>query len=68
MFSACFTGFLRVRTARKILGIFEVFLGVFEKTKEKKGRLKGSLGKAVFIRDRKTGLLEVGSFPEMSIF
>ena len=39
MFPACFIGFLRVRTARrKILGVFEVFLGVFEKTKEKKDR------------------------------
>ena len=32
---------LRVRTARKILDVFEVFLGVFEKNKEKRGqRLK----------------------------
>ena len=38
-FSACFTGFLRLRTVRKILDIFEVFLGVFEKTKEKKDRV-----------------------------
>ena len=38
MFSAYLTGFLRVRKVRKILGVFEVFLGVFEKTKEKKDR------------------------------
>ena len=38
MFSAYFTGFLRVRKVRKILGVFEVFLGIFEKTKEKKDR------------------------------
>ena len=38
MFSAYFTGFLRVREGKKILGIFEVFLGVFEKTLEKKDR------------------------------
>ena len=38
VFSACFTGFLRVHTVRKILGIFEIFLGVFEKTKERKDR------------------------------
>ena len=38
VFSASFTGFLRVRTARRILGVFEVFLGVFGKTKEKKDR------------------------------
>ena len=34
-----FTGFSRVRMVRKILGVFEVFLGVFEKTKEKKDRV-----------------------------
>ena len=38
MSSACSRGFLRVCTARKILGVFEVLRGVFEKTKEKKGR------------------------------
>ena len=41
MFSAYFSGFLRVRKgvkAIKILGVFEVFLGIFEKTKEKKDR------------------------------
>ena len=32
----CFSGFLRVREVRIILGVFEVFLGIFEKTKEKK--------------------------------
>ena len=36
MFSAYFPGFLRVRKARKILGVFEVCLGIFKKTKEKK--------------------------------
>ena len=41
MFSAYFTGFLGVRKVRKILGVFEVFLGVFEKTKEKKDREGG---------------------------
>ena len=39
MFSAYFPGFLRVRKARKILGVFEVFLGIFKKTKEKKDRV-----------------------------
>ena len=38
MFSAFFPGFLRVRKVREILGVFEVFLGIFEKTKEKKDR------------------------------
>ena len=38
MFSASFPGDLRVRKVRKILGVFEVFLGIFEKTKEKKDR------------------------------
>ena len=37
--SAYFPGFLRVRKVRKILGVFEVFLGIFEKTKEKKDRV-----------------------------
>ena len=32
-----FSGFLRVCMARKILGVFEVFLGIFEKTKEGQG-------------------------------
>ena len=36
VFSAYFPGFLRVRKVREILGVFEVFLGIFEKTKEKK--------------------------------
>ena len=31
-----FSGLLKVHTARRILGVFEVFLGIFEKTKEKK--------------------------------
>ena len=39
VFSAYFPGFLRVRKVRKILGVFEVFLGIFEKTKEKKDRV-----------------------------
>ena len=39
MLSAYFTGFLRVRKVRKILGVFEVFLGIFEKAKEKKDRV-----------------------------
>ena len=34
-----FSGFLRVRMARKILGVSGVFLGIFEKTKEKKDRV-----------------------------
>ena len=38
-FSAYFPGFSRVRKVRKILGVFEVFLGIFEKTKEKKDRV-----------------------------
>ena len=33
-----FSGFRRVRKARKILGVFEVCLGIFEKSKEKKDR------------------------------
>ena len=40
VFSAYFPGFLRVRKVRTILGIFEVFLGIFERTKEKKDRVK----------------------------
>ena len=39
MFSAYFAGFLRVRTVRKILDVFVVFLGAFEKNKEKKARV-----------------------------
>ena len=39
VFSAYFPGFLRVRKVREILGVFEVFLGIFEKTKEKKDRV-----------------------------
>ena len=35
MFSADFTGFLRVRMVRNILDVFEVFLDVFEKNEEK---------------------------------
>ena len=35
MFSAYFPGFW----GRRILDVFEVFLGIFEKTKEKKGRI-----------------------------
>ena len=38
VFSAYFPGFLRVRQVREILGLLEVFLGVFEKTKERKDR------------------------------
>ena len=38
MFSAYFTAILRVCKASKILGVFEVFLGTFEMTKEKKER------------------------------
>ena len=38
VFVAYFTGFLRVREVMKILGVFEVFLGIYEKTKEKKDR------------------------------
>ena len=38
MLSAYFPGFLRVRKVRKTLGVFEVFLGIFEKTKEKKDK------------------------------
>ena len=30
--------FLRVRKVRNILGVFEVCLGIFEKTKERKDR------------------------------
>ena len=39
MFSAYFTGFVRVRKARTFLDVYEVFLGVFEKNKEKKARV-----------------------------
>ena len=38
VFSAYFPRFLGVRQVRKILDVFEVFLGIFEKTKEKKDR------------------------------
>ena len=34
-----FSRFLRVRKVRKFLGVFEVFVGIFEKTKEKKDRV-----------------------------
>ena len=33
-----FPGFLSVRKVRNFLGVFEVFLGIFEKTKEKNER------------------------------
>ena len=36
VFSAYFPGFLRVRKVREILGVFEVFLGIFEKTKDRR--------------------------------
>ena len=36
VFSAYFTGFLRVRKVSKILGVLGVFIGIFEKSKEKK--------------------------------
>ena len=36
VFSAYFPGFLRVRKVREILRVLEVFLGILEKTKEKK--------------------------------
>ena len=39
VYSAYFPRFLGVRQVRKILGVFEVFLGIFEKTKEKKDRV-----------------------------
>ena len=38
VFSAYFTGFLRVHRARKILDVFEGFPWFFKKTKEKKDR------------------------------
>ena len=41
MFSAYFPRFLGVRKVRKILDVFEVLLGIFEKTKEKKDREVG---------------------------
>ena len=41
MFSAHLPGFLikSARKARKFLGVLEVFLGILEKTKEKKDRV-----------------------------
>ena len=36
--------------ARKILGVFEVFLGIFEKTKEKKDRVHN---KAIILHPKK---------------
>ena len=33
-----FSRVLRIRKVRKILGVFQVFLGIFEKTKEKKDK------------------------------
>ena len=42
VFSAHVPGFFRVRKARTCLGVFEVFLGIFEKTKEKKERVGAS--------------------------
>ena len=38
--SGLFSSVLRVCKARKILGVFEVFLGIFKKTKEKKDRVQ----------------------------
>ena len=38
MLSAYFSGVLRGREVREILGAFEVFLGICKKTKEKKDR------------------------------
>ena len=38
-FSSYFPGLLRVCKVREILGVFEVFPGVFEKRKEKKDRV-----------------------------
>ena len=46
VFSVYFPGFLRVCQVREILGVFEVFLCIFEKTKEKKDRVKVLLWKA----------------------
>ena len=40
---------------RKILGVFEVFLGIFEKTKEKKDREnwnEGTFAKTALLRNR----------------
>ena len=42
MFSAYFPRFCGVSQGEKILDVFEDFLGIFEKTKEKKDREKGS--------------------------
>ena len=39
MFSACFPGVLRAHKVRQILAVFEVFLGILEKAKEKKDRV-----------------------------
>ena len=40
VFSAYFPGFLRVCKVRKsLVGVFEVFLGIFEKIKERKDRV-----------------------------
>ena len=50
MFSAYFPGVLRVLKVRKSLGVFEVFLGIFEKTKEKKDRVQGDFKSAVNLR------------------
>ena len=43
VFSAPFPGFLRVRQVREILRVFEVFLGVFKKTKGKGGHYSAIL-------------------------
>ena len=48
VFSAHFPGFLRVREVRKFLGVSEVFLGVFEKTKEKKDRAMAAMHRFSF--------------------
>ena len=39
-FRHIFQCFLRVRKVRRILGVFEVFLGIFKKTKEKKDTVR----------------------------
>ena len=54
VFSAYFPGFLRVRNlnrkVREILGVFEVFLCIFKKTKEKKDRAEFRFESPLFSR------------------
>ena len=50
VFSASFPGFLSVPKVREILGVFEVFVGIFEKTKNRKDKVVGFFQSKNFVR------------------